>query len=218
MLERKIELISRGSDTLRPPLPIWLAHELSQIEPSPHTDRAAIPCAATLADGRILECVMFEEQSAYMKGALIYPKNEIRIADIVRIRPSPFRMPAQFAKVLYEAGESGMGYVVFTIVFEDGSTQAYTTGNSLDFVEYPHGKSGADIRQVLPHTGRRAAMLSSRKSERCLFSNDQTLIAMQRGLLKPVPIGRLSLIEWLKYRKRRWQRRNSRERAERLRG
>ena len=58
---------------------------------------------------------------------------------------SPRRLPAQFANKLYKSGESGMGYTIFTVIFADGSRQAYGTGNAVDFISYPEGKGQMDV-------------------------------------------------------------------------
>jgi hypothetical protein len=81
-------------------------------------------------------------------------KHHIRIEDVVSISESPLRLPVRFANELYRAGESGMGYCLFTLVFSDGSKQAYVSGNAVDFVHLPAGRTNADISAVLPHEGR----------------------------------------------------------------
>lgn len=58
------------------------------------------------------------------------------------------------ASELYRAGESGMGYTVFKLHFSDGTTESYATGNAVDFVSYPSGKSGDHITRVESHVGR----------------------------------------------------------------
>jgi hypothetical protein len=46
-----------------------------------------------------------------------------------------------------------MGYSIFTVCFDDGSTTAFSGGNAVDFIWYPDGKSAANITDVLPHVG-----------------------------------------------------------------
>ena len=70
------------------------------------------------------------------------------------IRESGSRLPPDIADQLYEAGESGMGYCIFTIVFDDGSRQAYATGNAVDFIDYPTNRGPQNVTAVLPHKGR----------------------------------------------------------------
>jgi hypothetical protein len=37
--------------------------------------------------------------------------------NVAEVRDSPRRLPARFANELYQHGESGMGYTIFTVVF-----------------------------------------------------------------------------------------------------
>jgi hypothetical protein len=82
-------------------------------------------------------------------------KRLIRMEDVAEVRDSPTRLAARFANELYQQGESGMGYTVFTIVFSDGARQACVTSNSVDFIQYPPGKGSLDVVAVIPHDGRK---------------------------------------------------------------
>jgi len=89
----------------------------------------------------------------------IYPeddrhKQSILIDDVADIQESPMRLPVQFANQVYKAGESAMGAHVFTVLFADGSKQAYGSGSAVDFLPFPDGKSAKDIVGVMPHEGR----------------------------------------------------------------
>jgi hypothetical protein len=117
------------------------------------------PCEVRLRDGRVLGTVYVEPEEMYIECWGIYPeddkhKQSIRIDDVVDIQESPMRLPVQFANQVYEAGESGMGVYVFTVLFADGSKQAYRSGSAVDFLPYPAGKSAKDIAGVMPHEGR----------------------------------------------------------------
>jgi hypothetical protein len=46
----------------------------------------------------------------------------VAIQDVTQIADSPVRLPAELANQLYAAGESGMGYVVFTVVLGTADT------------------------------------------------------------------------------------------------
>ena len=46
-----------------------------------------------------------------------------------------------------------MGETFFTVVFADGSSESYVTGNAVDFIRYPGGKGPADVVRVIPHQG-----------------------------------------------------------------
>lgn len=70
------------------------------------------------------------------------------------VEESPFAIPAKIAQKIYDAGESGMGYQVFTLIFRDGSKQVFVTPNALDFPDLPDGYTSKEIVDALPHEGR----------------------------------------------------------------
>jgi hypothetical protein len=70
---------------------------------------------------------------------------------------------------MYAAGESGMGYCLFTLRFVDGSEQSYCTGNLVDFVALPEGKNIADIVGLDPHQGRSDSAMRGLDYSWCLF-------------------------------------------------
>lgn len=113
----------------------------------------------------------------------VYPgadsgKSEVLVSDVVSIVESPSRLPASFATELYNGGESGMGYIVFTVVFKRTipflrQRKTYLTGNAVDFIAYPFGKRPKDVVSVLPHVGRRSAALVKSVQPKyywCLYS------------------------------------------------
>jgi hypothetical protein len=117
------------------------------------------PCAVVTKDGRTVDCVYIVPEEPYIKLWGVWPEDDrgkwsLPITAVAEIRDSDSRLPGKFANQLYEAAESGMGYCVFTVVFADGSSQVYVTGNAVDFIPYPAGKSSQDVIQVLPHKGR----------------------------------------------------------------
>ena len=63
-------------------------------------------------------------------------------------------MPAHLATKLYRAGESGMGYELFTRLLRSGLSLVFVTPNSVDFPDLPEGVTSDDILDVLPHEGR----------------------------------------------------------------
>jgi hypothetical protein len=143
------------------PIPKHLHEKLMRIVPSENYGLKYYPCRVTLKDGGHIDRVYVVEQEQYIKVWGIYPtddtgKSEILIEDVVDIEESHSRLPAKFANKLYEAGESGMGYTVFTVLFRHGGRQAFMTGNAVDFISFPEGKTMADIRDVRPHKGRSA--------------------------------------------------------------
>ena len=129
---------------------------LSRITPSHDRGLAYFPCCVELTDGTIHERVYIVSQLPYLNIWGVYPaddagKSEVKLADIARIHESPQRLPAAFATELYAAGESGMGYVIFSVTFSDGSKQTYASGNAVDFIQYPAGKSREDVVSVQAH-------------------------------------------------------------------
>ena len=64
-----------------------------------------------------------------------------------------------------------MGYTVFTVVFADGQKQACVTGNAVDFIRYPDGKTSSDVRAVIAHEGKRDdSLVKSPQWYWCLYS------------------------------------------------
>ena len=143
------------------PLPEHLRLELFAIEPSVCGDLAYRPCTVTLLNGDVSDIVYVVDAVRYIGVWGIWPeedsaKRSVRIEDVASVEESPCRLPAKFADEVYKAGETGMGYTIFTVVFTDGTKQACSAGNAIDFVRYPPGKGPGDVVSVLPHEGRNA--------------------------------------------------------------
>ncbi len=133
--------------------------QLQQVEPATDGIVEYRPCAVKTTDGRLLERVYVVEATAYKNGWGVWPwddkgKTWVRIEDVASISESPHRLPAKLANRLYEAGESGMGYTIFTVVLNDGRRLPYVTGNAVDFPNWPPGVTAAMVRDVKPHAGR----------------------------------------------------------------
>lgn len=117
------------------------------------------PCEVTLTTGEVKDCVYLVERESYLRMWGVAPgddpgKRSVEIEDVVAIRESPSRLRADLANRLYEAGESGMGYMIFTMVMRDGTRLPFVTGNAVDFPAWPPGSSAAQAVDVLPHVGR----------------------------------------------------------------
>lgn len=168
-----------------PKLSPHLKKQLDAITPSiqPIVGLAYYPCLVTLRGGTSLDRVYLVSQAPWIKLWGVYPssdsgKYEVLASDLVSIAESPCRLPAPFATELYKAGESGMGYTVFTVVFKTiipflRSRKTYLTGNAVDFIAYPFGKGPKDVVSVLPHVGRRSASLARQVAPKyywCLYS------------------------------------------------
>jgi len=107
-----------------PQLAAVLDSQLALIEPSITASGCYVyPGAATLKDGTFLNCVYFATTSAYHRVyGSDHPSSNpsalwISPRDVASIRQSPARLPAKFANEIYRAGESGMGYYMFTVQF-----------------------------------------------------------------------------------------------------
>jgi hypothetical protein len=158
-----------------PKLPDKLRKDISAITPSRSGDLSYWPCVARMKDGTAIDCVYVVPEAPYIRHWGVYPQQDsgkkyISLADVEALTESPKRLPAKFADKLYKSGESGMGYTIFTVMFADGSRQAYGTGNAVDFIDYPKGKNQDDVVDVLPHEGRDAKPLSGPKYYWCLFA------------------------------------------------
>jgi hypothetical protein len=124
---------------VRPHIPKLLGKlrdDLSSLPSSSDGDLTYWPCAARMNDGTVLVCVYVVPEGPYIRHWGIYPqqdrgKSYLSLSDVDTLAESPRRLPAQFANKLYESGESGMGYTIFTVVFADGSRQACGTGGAL---------------------------------------------------------------------------------------
>jgi hypothetical protein len=128
-----------------------------------------------LKDGSSLDRVYIVDAQPWFEQWGVWPEQDsakfsLSIRDVARILDSPSRLPARFANQIYEAGESGMGYTIFTVKFRDGTSTAVGTGNAVDFIEYPDGQSPQTVVAVLPHVGRDDPKLRSGPDYRwCLF-------------------------------------------------
>ena len=160
-----------------PVLPDHIREALNGIVPSGGSELWYFPCSVTLRDGRIFDTVYVEPEIPYLRYWGVYPEDDrgkrfIKIEDVVEVKDSPTRLPARFANQIYDHGESGMGYTIFTVVFSDGERQAYGTGNAVDFIRYPDGKGSNDVSSVLPHEGRNAQPVGPPDWYWCLYSGE----------------------------------------------
>jgi len=159
-----------------PKLPDKLQEDLRTITPSTDGNLTYWPCAARMKDGTVLVCVYVVPEGPYIRHWGVYPqqdrgKSYISLSDVDALAESPRRLPAQFANKVYKSGESGMGYTIFTVVFADGSRQAYAAGNAVDFIRYPEGKGQNDVIDVVPHEGRSDEQVGSPEYYWCLFAD-----------------------------------------------
>ena len=159
-MTRQFVPFSPGERTY-PPLSPDVAAQLRRIPTTSALGLTYHPCRATLTDGSSADCVFVVEAKPYIRVWGVWPdqdraKREIKIQDVAHVEESPCRLPAPLAQRLYDAGESGMGYLLFEISYRDGSRSAHVCGGAVDFVCLPIGKTMTDIVDVYPHRGREA--------------------------------------------------------------
>lgn len=137
--------------------------QLSSVEPSANFGRKFYPCAVRLKDGGALNRVCLADAETFWFFTRRHaPPSEvpgirwISAAAIESIQESPYRLPARFANVLYGRGETGMGYFIFTVVFSFWLKRTYLAEGFVDFIDYPPGRGPSDVREVIPHTSKRA--------------------------------------------------------------
>ncbi len=157
-----------------PPLSKELKEKLLSIEPSKGHGLLYYPCEVMLKDSMKYENVLFTDSHSFGKVWKIWPSinvegKEINVSDIVDLKESKSRLPAVFAHKLYQAGETRMGFIDFTVEFKDGTNQAYCSPGIIDFINYPSGKSNNDIMRVLPHKGIRKNQMDEPEFFWCLF-------------------------------------------------
>ena len=160
-----------------PSLPAHIQESLRKIESTQDGDLTYFPCSITLTSGETLDTVYIMPERPVMKLWEGYlqtdgAKRLIRVEDVAEVRDSPARLPARFANELYKHGESGMGYTIFTVVFSDGTRQAYVTGGGVDFLQYPPGKGPLDVTAVIPSEGREAdSLVKAPPSYWCIYTD-----------------------------------------------
>ena len=132
-----------------------LIAQLRQIEPSRDDGIAYYPCRAQLHDGTHVDRVSVVDQAQFERLWGVGPERPtLAPSKLVSLQEAPMRLPKRFADQLYRAGESGMGYCIFTVRFQNGVSQAYSTGNVVDFPDFPPDLYPHDVIEVLPHQGR----------------------------------------------------------------
>jgi hypothetical protein len=108
-----------------------------------------------LRSGEVLPRVFVLEESAFTRLWSIAPSRSLLSPeDVDAIEESQHRLPAPLANKIYSAGESGMGYFVFTVELRDGTKLPFLTGSAVDFPDWPPGIDPRDAVAVEPHVGR----------------------------------------------------------------
>jgi hypothetical protein len=127
--------------------------QLGHIEPIVNHGIIFYPCSVQTTTGQLVSCVYITEETGYFRRWGVWPeddkgKHAIHVNEISSIAESPCRLPARYANELYKAGETGMGYQIFTVRFKTNIDQTYLAGGVLDFINYPKGLREDDILQV----------------------------------------------------------------------
>lgn len=154
-------------------LPKHLENALSKVEPSWNGTLAYFPCRVVLTNGDVIDTAYIESEQPFLRLWGAHPEKpwSINVEDIAEAADSPSRLPARFATELYRAGESGMGYAIFTVVYADGLREAWGGGNTVDFIRYPPGRGPDDVAKVIPHEGRADPNIMTRpRAHVCLYS------------------------------------------------
>ncbi len=133
--------------------------KLIRITPSRDGLLEYYPCRVKLKNGEQFDRVIFAEEETYLNKWSNYPKGDsskhfISIDLVSDLEESPYRLPASLANKMYESGESGMGYCIFTLVMKNGEKLPYVTGNIVDFPNLQQNYNYVDTVDLLPHIGR----------------------------------------------------------------
>lgn len=136
-----------------------LLNELMLIEPSRDGELEYRPGMAFMRNGKRYDRVYFVETKPYKKIWGVWPEEDsgkkcISFSEVIGVQESPYRLPAKLANKMYGAGESGMGYCIFTLILKDGRKLFYSMGNAIDFPDLPPGVSPEMVIDLLPHEGR----------------------------------------------------------------
>lgn len=153
------------------PISRVLQQQLADITPSKDSVLKYYPCQVELKDGTVLDNVYIADYDSYISSYSVLPGDDqlILIEDVIVIHDSPNRLPAKLANKLYNAGESGMGYCVFRLLYDTGDTFDVLTGNAVDFVPSPEDLSVNHIVDVLPHEGSRQDYTEGLSYSWCLY-------------------------------------------------
>lgn len=138
-----------------PSLPVGLADQLARVPTSRNRLLDYAPCLVRLHSGEVLSRVYVVEESAFLEVWGDDPNRPfLDVTEVASIEDSPMRLPPALANVIYEAGESGMGYTIFTVHLRDGRVVPFLTGNAVDFPDWPAGIDPEGAVSVETHVGR----------------------------------------------------------------
>ncbi len=132
--------------------------------------KSAYRAAATLKDGTYLPCVVFRNKNDILdlakkrfeelmnteyKNAIIetfvVPGNRVAWYDLKSVDQSPFSLPGEFRDVIYNAGETRMGYQSFQADMADGAKFFFSSTTHVEFFEVPNNYTLENIVTVYTH-------------------------------------------------------------------
>ncbi len=151
--------------------------QLVKVTPSKDGLMEYRPCQVMLKNGLRLDNVYIQEEQSYIRTWGVMPdadagKRYILIEDVIEIKESSCRLQPELANKIYDAGESGMGYCLYKLVFDDGQSIDVCAGNAVDFAPLPEGLTTKNIKDVLPHEGSRNMCVNAPEYYWCLFKSD----------------------------------------------
>jgi hypothetical protein len=129
--------------------------QLSAVRASIVSGSVQKPCRVKLENGQIINNVYVAEAKSYIKYWGAWPeddpaKRSLNIAEVSETTASPNALPMHLADEIAAIGENCMGGVRFALTFSDNSEQVYECGNLIDFLQFPAGKTAADVVGVKP--------------------------------------------------------------------
>ncbi len=131
--------------------------QLNKIEPSdPDGPGLYYPCSVELVDGTVIENAIIRNMDAYLReGGILFDiegafASKFPVTEIKRIFPSKNRLPIEFSKEIHTYWETGMGYLLFHMSFDDGSKKIVAGGAATDFYDLPAGYALENIVKVEP--------------------------------------------------------------------
>jgi hypothetical protein len=150
-----------------------LRAKLDWIERGGEVRREYWPCEIELSSGQVITCACVTSVDSWRHSTQYAPGGFASVEQIRDIRESPTRLPRRFAQSVYDAGESGMGYTIYAVVYRDNARSYHGGGNldCFDFVSYPEGQSARTVSGVLPHQGRMERKISNPLVVWCVFSD-----------------------------------------------
>ena len=109
---------------------------------------------------------------AYKWGLDAGGREYLPLGNIAAIEESPTRLPPPVANKLYAAGESGMGYCVFTLATGNGQRIPCLAGNAIDWIQLPSDVSPREIKEAYPHERLRDWFDNPEETQRTFAGNE----------------------------------------------